>query len=203
MPRLLPLILVLALAPAAEAAAKRPACPPRGAVVRDGNEHLRMYKRSRTNPALYACHVRTRRTVRLSTEDDGGGGAWTYLQAYAISGPRIVWATQLGDEMNTWTPMRMANLSTGSRRRWDPVPFLKDGVYQDVHDIALTRAGQVVWIATENENFPGTMRVVARMRPGGEPEKLDEGPGIEKGSLALSGTAAYWMHGGTARSAPL
>ena len=202
------LVAVVSLVTAGSSAAL-PKCESASGTTVVANERARIFARRGT---LYACAAGSRRTIELgprfsagecfSPNDCSGSGIRTvrltrrfaaYVEARtttdaATSAIRVVDIRQR-TERNVWRE--------GSLNSTESV---------GVPDIELASDGSIAWLAirgprgTTSTNF--TRRVLASTR-GAAPVVLDEGGGIELGSLALAGKLVYWTNAGAPRSAAI
>ena len=84
-------------------------------------------------------------------------------------------------------------------------PIGRDMDAPAVTDLELRDTGGVAWIARGTVGPLGSNSLeVRKLEPGATASVLlDSGPGVDPGSLALSGATLYWTSAGAPRSAPL
>jgi hypothetical protein len=162
-----------------------------GGTTLDANRYARLFRRGdRFINAVYAC-LRDGRRRFIGEQTDLASG--TYI--YRLSGRFVAHDTLIcAYPERCVAVLEVEDVRTGKvvRGTTDTDPG------SPVQDLVVTPAGRAAWIRAT-----ATTRQVLRFDAAGRPAVLDEGPDIRSGSLALTGTTLYWIHGEQPRTAQL
>jgi hypothetical protein len=188
------LALVLAVAPAADAAKQRKCPSPRGSVV--ANEKLVVY--SNRDSELVGCSYRTGRRFRLPVTEPGVDGYGPWAVAGRFVAFRHTAACGVCVDENSFVHVFD---SVSRRERFWRLDFDDDGVVANVTDIDVNRNGRVAWIL-RNRRAPEDIQVQTEGATE-TPTVLDSGADIAPRSLAISGSTVYWTKAGVPQSAEL
>lgn len=153
-------------------------------------------------PFTYACLKPDGRRVALGWDGTVGSGLLGQdLGPFRLAGPRVAYGCG-GNVMNgCWSSVFVIDLRDGSVLHRVNLPLALAGVFgRGVRPsgVELSETGSVGWLAG-GEPLLGQVGI----RNAGGTKVLDEGKGIERGSLALTGTTLTWRNDGQLRSATL
>lgn len=184
----------------AEAKKKRPTCKPRHSKTVEVNKAVRVYRISGKragNPfaRTYACRLKTRRRIRMSSfADDGVYASGSEAYKIQLRGRFVAYGLRhIDDARAKYFPENLlpddvvrVDVTSKSPRRTLATPG-------DLSDLALTGRGAVAWLA------PGRSVGLA---DGAGSRTLATGA-VQAGSLGISSTFVYWTKAATAFSAKL
>lgn len=194
-------------APAAAVAADE--CQARGSRTEEASRYARVYSVRRVQDDThvrrwYACLYSEDRRVRLGTVG-AGGVHLDRISPVRLAGRYVATASEYtaatGDALGAVVEVR--DLRTGRLVRHFHSPS-EPNTY-DVTDLELRANGSVAFIARVLGGMPATTtyEVRALRSTGSSSELLDSGAGIDRRSLALSGSTLYWSNDGLPRAARL
>jgi hypothetical protein len=195
--------------PQGAAAADRPpdrCAEPRSRTVA-ANSAIRVY---RLHSVLWGCRQRTGRTMRLDDALQCSSTSCLGSSVAALNGRWVVLVepgpdgvAKLGEVANA--SLYLADV-VGRRKRLIYRSDVGPAGYADIPDVALTPGGRLAWM-TEARSAADVTRTPSRsIHVAGASGQfvVDQGASeIGEGSLAISDTRAYWMHGDEPRTAPL
>jgi hypothetical protein len=205
-------LAVAVCAPPPAAAADRPpdrCAKPDSRTVRS-NASIRVY---RLHSVLWGCRQRTGRTMLLddalhcsSTACIGSDVAATNGRWVVLVEPGPEGVAVLGETAHAY--LRVADV-VGRRKRLVYVTEVGPGQYGQIPDVAITPGGRLAWMAEvrfahgQCDAGMAPSRSIHVAGPSGQFVVDEGGFEIGEGSLAISGTRAYWMHGDEPRTAVL
>jgi hypothetical protein len=185
--RIAVLVLLVAAPPAAAA---RDRCRLGGTTVAENHE-IRVYHRSgfSSDGRDYVCVKRTGKRWRVAEYVEGVGESVVDVR---LAGPVVAywlhWSVK-ADDSGDWVVV----LDTRRRMR-SRFTFSARGGF------GLTRAGTLVWSSAYTNSVDDWGYMIMAARAGKAALKLDEGRGIDIGSLAVGATRAFWLRDGEPHS---
>jgi hypothetical protein len=186
--------------PADSAAAKRPACKPKGSRTLAQSRFARVFQK---DGSVLACVRATGKRVLLSEPDDGDFYTEEYFGKVALAGAFVAWTSETLDlsckaacppGYDTTAMRRLGVLNLRRRRSRVLTP---DATV--VGAPALSRTGRVAWASRENDSAPVVIHGSARRR---QDRVLDSGA-IAPRSLGIELTIVSWVRDGVERFARL
>jgi hypothetical protein len=185
------------LEPAAAVAGERSRCTTRFTTIA-ANADVRVYRRGTTRLySAYACNMRTGRRFSLGSFDgDEDFSAYEFrLRGRFVAYDRMTCVN--GTECRA--AVRVLDTRLARARRSETLPLR----LRRVDGLELSATGAVAWIRERRDLATGTSAVEVRKLDAGGEAILDSAPAIDRGSLAIGGSTAYWLRGGVAQSASL
>ena len=179
-------------------AAGRP-CGPRAAATLAADAVARVYS---VGGNVFGCVAGASRSIELGTT--GFSVRAGRVDLVRVSGTVAAYGLVRSGVDTASATVVVRRLTTG-RVLAQRAATTREGVegFQSVDGVVVKADGAVAWIATANSiGPPKFVRQVRRMDARGT-VTLDWGPAVAAGSLALSGSALRWRHGGLLRRSTL
>jgi hypothetical protein len=203
------LAAVLAAGPAAFADASSKTsrgykrCTSGGAHVLAGNDKVLVVRRPRGH--TMACVIATGRSRSLGDTVPGEGETKITVRRFVLAGSIVAFNWEYSRE-EVEQGVYVLDLRVHRQVRcYDAVSTVaapRPGAQSAVTSIIVRADGAVGWIARNEDVQPARFEVQRAMTGDVKPTLLGAGVDIEPASLALGGTALYWLAGGLAQSAP-
>ena len=192
------MLLALATAPGAEAK-KRP-CKSRGQGTIVANEFARVFIANRADDdgEYYACKYGQKRDVRLAvTVIDTAGRGGDFFQLSEPYGPHQYVAAAQEDCGIDYCDYTAKTINLDNFHR------VRRAYGHSLMLLLLVRSGSLALLEETSYPWENTRSYRVRKVEASGTSVLDQGPDIDPGSLAVTDHWVYWRRGGTTYTAPL
>jgi hypothetical protein len=143
--------------------------------------------------SLLVCAGRRGRAYRIALDDE--------TSRLVVAGHDVAYELDDCTSKGCSDGIHVRDAVTGRERL---VPAAPDQPAPAAGNLALTPTGTLAWPTSRIVGNGGQIEhAVWLLGPTGDPQRLDAGPDVELGSVAISENFVYWTRGGVPRSAPL